>query len=58
MPSRPFRLRDHLFAIVAIKLVALFAIWWVFVRDARVDVGTGDAASRLLSDPGTQESPQ
>lgn len=55
MPQPAFRLRDHLFAIVAIKAIALFVLWWAFVRDARVEVDTTDAASRILSAPGTQE---
>lgn len=45
-------LRRHLVIIVVVKLAILFAIWWLFVREARVAVATDDAARRILSSPG------
>ncbi len=49
-------LRRHLLLIVVVKLTMLSAIWWLFVKDARVEVLPGDAASHILSTPG--EPPQ
>lgn len=47
----PSSLSRHLILIVAIKLLVLFALWWVFVRDARLEVESEGAASRILSTP-------
>ena len=49
-------LRRHLVLIVVVKSTLLLGIWWAFVKDARVDVETDEAASRILSTQG--ESPQ
>ena len=44
--SRP--LIQHLTAVIVVKMVLLTAIWWLFIRDARVDVTVEGAASRIL----------
>lgn len=44
-------LRRHLYLIVAVKLALLGAIWWCFVRDARVPVDPDGAATHMLSKP-------
>ncbi len=41
---------------VAIKLIALSVLWWVFVRDAQIAVDTSAAARQLLSP--TASAPQ
>jgi hypothetical protein len=46
------RLVRHLALAVALKLVVLGALWWVFVRDGRVDVDASRAAARIAT-PGT-----
>jgi hypothetical protein len=37
----------HLALAVALKLAVLLALWWVFVRDSRVDVDATRAAHHL-----------
>lgn len=44
-------LRRHLYLIVAVKLALLGAIWWCFVRDARVTVDPDGTATHLLTQP-------
>ena len=44
-PPRP--LLRHLSLIVVLKLMALAAIWWFFVRDYRVQVDTDKAVSHV-----------
>lgn len=44
-------LRRHLYLIVAVKLALLGAIWWCFVRDARVPVDPDGTATHMLSKP-------
>jgi hypothetical protein len=44
-------LRRHLYLIVVVKLALLGAIWWCFVRDARVPVDPDGAATHMLSKP-------
>lgn len=44
-------LRRHLYLIVAVKLALLGAIWWCFVRDARVPVDPDGTATHLLTKP-------
>jgi hypothetical protein len=40
--------------VLVIKLAVLTGLWWVFVRDQRVAVDTGSAASQML---GTRPAP-
>ncbi|WP_454651083.1 cytochrome oxidase putative small subunit CydP [Bradyrhizobium liaoningense] len=42
------RLLRHLGVAVLAKLVLLAALWWVFVRDARVKADAPTAASHLV----------
>lgn len=48
------RLTRHLVIAVLIKLAVLVLLWWVFVRDARVSVGTEGVATRF-SEPALTE---
>ncbi len=41
------RLVRHLLIAVLVKLVLLAGLWWLFIRDARVDVDAAAIASRL-----------
>lgn len=41
------RLLRHLLVVVAVKLVLLALLWWVFVREHRVPVDAGQAAVRM-----------
>lgn len=43
------RLLRHLTAAVLIKLAVLVALWWAFVRDARVPVDPAAAACHLAA---------
>jgi len=47
MESGPRRLVRHLAIAVALKLVAIIALWLAFVQDARVMVGVEQAAAHL-----------
>jgi len=50
-------LRRHLGWIIAIKLVALLALWWVFIRDAGVRVDPGAVSRHLAPNPVVQGEP-
>jgi hypothetical protein len=41
------RLRRHLVIALVAKLAALGVLWWLFVRDAGVEVDAGRAANRI-----------
>lgn len=41
------RLVRHLVIAVLAKLALLAALWWLFVRDARVHVGAEQAAAQI-----------
>jgi hypothetical protein len=43
------RLARHLAIAVLLKLLALTALWWLFIREARVEVDADRAVSRLGS---------
>jgi hypothetical protein len=49
MNTRDQALLRKLIWTVLIKLIALSALWWVFVRDAQVVVDEGAAARQLLA---------
>jgi hypothetical protein len=51
------RLRRHLFIAVAVKLVVLLVLWWVFVRDQRVSVDPAQTAAHLGAAATSPESP-
>lgn len=41
------RLLRHLGTAVLIKLVVLFALWWMFIRDVRVTVDTDQVGQHV-----------
>ncbi len=41
------RLLRHLIIAVLIKLVVLTALWWLFIRDARVSVDSERVADKI-----------
>lgn len=43
------RLLRHLALAVTLKLLLLAALWWLFVRDGRVDVDGHSAAAHLAA---------
>lgn len=47
MKPRQQRLRQEIILLVVIKLIAIAALWWFFVRDARVTVAPNTAAEHL-----------
>lgn len=47
MTSADRRLLRHLITAVMIKLVVLTALWWLFIRDARVPVDTDRIGQHL-----------
>ncbi|MCB1889733.1 MAG: hypothetical protein KDH20_19150 [Rhodocyclaceae bacterium] len=47
-PPRPRRLRKTLALTLALKALLLLILWWLFVREARVEVDPATAASHLL----------
>ena len=49
MNTRDQALLRKLIWTVLIKLIALSALWWVYVRDAQVAVDEGAAARQLLA---------
>lgn len=48
------RLLRHLVIAVLVKLAILTALWWLFVRDARVSVDTERAGARITAPAITQ----
>ncbi len=49
MSYKPNRLRRELYVIVIIKLLVIAALWWVFVRDAKVEVDGERVASHFVT---------
>ena len=49
------RLRREIYAIVIIKLLIIFGLWWVFIRDARVEVD-GQRLAEHLAQPASDSS--
>lgn len=47
MKAAQDRLIRHLFIAVALKLVVLTGLWWLFVRDDRVGVDADRAAAHM-----------
>jgi hypothetical protein len=50
MNPRDRHLRKEIAVVLAVKLIAITALWWVFIRDARVDVDVAETA-RHFSGP-------
>lgn len=57
MSRSPRPLSRHLAWIIVIKLIALFVLWWCFVKDARVGVGTQDMSRQLAPHSPVQGAP-
>ncbi|NTV09342.1 MAG: hypothetical protein HGA47_01025 [Zoogloea sp.] len=57
MTPSGFSLRRHLGWIVAIKLIALFALWWFFVRDTGSRIDPETVARQFAPNPATQGEP-
>lgn len=51
MNQRERRLRRELILLVIVKLIALTAIWWLFIRDVRVAVDASTAARHFTTAP-------
>jgi hypothetical protein len=54
-PGSP--LKRHLGWIVALKLIALFALWWFFIRDAGVPVDPATVSRQFAPNPIVQGAP-
>ncbi len=54
MTDNDKRLLRHLVLAVLIKLAAVMALWWMFVRDARVEVDAERAGARVVGAISTQ----
>jgi hypothetical protein len=50
-------LQRHLGWIVAIKLIALFALWWFFIRDVGVHVDPATVSRQFAPNPIVQGAP-
>lgn len=37
--------------ILCLKIVAIFILWWAFVKDQRVEVDPGGVAAKFMSQP-------
>ncbi|MCK6394732.1 cytochrome oxidase putative small subunit CydP [Zoogloea sp.] len=57
MPSTDHRLRRHLAWVIVLKLVLLTALWWGFIRDARVSVSPQDMSRQFAPHPIAQGAP-
>ncbi|MFN4342495.1 MAG: cytochrome oxidase putative small subunit CydP [Azonexus sp.] len=51
------RLRREIYAIVVIKLLVIFGLWWAFIRDARVEVD-GQRLAEHLAQPAGAATPR
>jgi len=47
MNPRDRHLRKEIALILIVKLIAITALWWAFIRDARVDVDLAEAARHI-----------
>ena len=52
------RLRREIYAIVIIKLVVIFGLWWAFIRDAQVEVDQERLAEHLATPAAPVASPR
>ncbi|MDE1948207.1 MAG: hypothetical protein KGI35_06305 [Burkholderiales bacterium] len=58
MKSDDRRLVRHLAIAVVLKLLLLSALWWVFVRDVRVDTDAERTAKHMGVEPMPQGAPR
>lgn len=47
MNPRDQHLRKEIVVILIVKLIAITALWWVFIRDARVHVDVAESARHI-----------
>ena len=47
MPSKSERFQYEIYAIVIIKLLVIFGLWWLFFREVRLEVGGEQVASHF-----------
>ena len=45
----------HLVVVVLIKLALITALWWAFIRDAKVAVDTGAMAAQMVAPASTKQ---
>jgi hypothetical protein len=50
-------LRRHLGWVLVIKLIALFALWWFFVRDSGMQVDPSALSRQFAPNPVVQGAP-
>ena len=49
---------DWWWVLIVVKLLALVALWWCFVRDARLEVDAQDMSRQLAPNPVVQGAPR
>lgn len=47
MKPRDRHLRKEIVVILIVKLIAITALWWAFIRDARVNVDVAETARHM-----------
>jgi hypothetical protein len=52
------KLVRHLIIFVLLKLCALVVLWWLFVKDAKVNVNADSAFEKISSQQKQEESPK
>ncbi len=57
MKSADQGLLRHIVVVVVVKLVLITALWWVFVRDARVAVDPAAMAAQVSAPVPSKRSP-
>ncbi|HQX07479.1 MAG TPA: hypothetical protein PKZ19_11865 [Zoogloea sp.] len=57
MTSSDSLLRRHLGWVLVIKLIALFALWWFFVRDSGMQVDPAALSRQFAPNPVVQGAP-
>lgn len=57
MKSADQGLLRHIVVVVVVKLVLITALWWVFVRDARVAVDPAAMAAQISTPVSSKQSP-
>ncbi len=57
MTSSDSLLRRHLGWVLVIKLIALFALWWFFVRDSGMQIDPAVLSRQFAPNPVVQGAP-
>lgn len=58
MKSHDDKLVRHLIIFVLLKLCALVVLWWLFVKDAKVNVNADSVFEKISSQQKQEESPK